>query len=78
MLPYVGVALRKVHAADPYAARVGLGSSRPLLLGNVRGTLKALLEERSPVYEAVSAIVVDTDGRTPDEVANLVQEALDG
>ncbi len=28
------------------ASRVGLGSSRPLLLGNVRGTMKALLEER--------------------------------
>ena len=41
------------------------------------GTMKALLEERSPVYEAVAAAVVDTDGRTPDEVAALVEEALD-
>ena len=60
------------------AARVGLGASRPLLLGNVRGTMKALLEERSPVYEAVAAAVVDTDGRTADEVASLVEAALDG
>ena len=30
------------------AARVGLGASRPLLLGNVRGTMKALLDERDP------------------------------
>jgi shikimate kinase len=58
------------------AARVGLGSSRPLLLGNVRGTMKALLEERTPVYESVATAVVDTDGRTPDEVAALVEEAL--
>jgi shikimate kinase len=60
------------------AARVGLGSSRPLLLGNVRGTMKALLEERAPVYASVSAVAVDTDGRTPDEVAALIEKALDG
>jgi shikimate kinase / 3-dehydroquinate synthase len=60
------------------AARVGLGVSRPLLLGNVRGTLKTLLDERAPVYEAVSGASVDTDGRTPDEVADLVEAALDG
>lgn len=64
------------------AARVGLGTSRPLLLGNVRGTMKALLEERAPVYESLAVAVVDTDGRTPDEVADLVEarieEALDG
>lgn len=59
------------------AARVGLGASRPLLLGNVRGTMKALLDERTPVYEAVADAAIDTDGRTPDEVADLVEEALD-
>jgi shikimate kinase len=58
------------------AARVGLGASRPLLLGNVRGTLKALLDERTPVYEAVAALRVDTDGRTPVEVADRVEVAL--
>jgi shikimate kinase len=58
------------------AARVGLGASRPLLLGNVRGTLKALLDERTPVYEAVAALRVDTGGHTPAEVADLVEEAL--
>ncbi len=58
------------------ASRVGLGTSRPLLLGNVRGTMKALLDERGPVYEELATSVVDTDGRTPDEVALLVEEAL--
>jgi shikimate kinase len=70
------VVFLRVGLADA-AARVGLGSSRPLLLGNVRGTMKALLDEREPVYEAVSAAIVDTDGRTPGEVAALVEEALD-
>ena len=60
------------------AARVGLGASRPLLLGNVRGTMKALLDERTPVYESVAVATVDTDGRTPDEVADAVEEVLHG
>jgi shikimate kinase len=54
--------------------RVGLGSARPLLLGNVRGRIKALLDERTPVYESVATHVVDTDGRTPLEVAADIQE----
>ena len=54
------------------AARVGLGAPRPLLLGNVRGTMKALLDERAPVYESVATAVVDTDGLMPQEVASAV------
>jgi shikimate kinase len=56
--------------------RVGLGTSRPLLLGNVRGRLKALLDERAPVDESVATVVVDTDGRTPEEVAEEVRAAV--
>jgi len=55
------------------AKRVGLGVSRPLLLGNVRGRIKQLLDERTPVYEAVAADIVDTDGLTAQEVAVQVQ-----
>ena len=56
--------------------RVGLGVGRPLLLGNVRARIKALLDERTPVYESVSAHTVDTDGRTADEVAAEVRRLL--
>jgi shikimate kinase len=58
--------------------RVGLGTSRPLLLGNVRARIKALLDERTPVYESVATVVVDTDGRPPEEVASEVQAAVEG
>lgn len=54
------------------AERVGLGVSRPMLLGNVRGRLKQLLDERAPLYESVATRVVGTDGRTPEEVADDV------
>ena len=60
--------------------RVGLGSARPLLLdqaiGGVRGRIKGLLDERTPVYESVATHVVDTDGLTPEEVAARVVAAL--
>ncbi|WP_457623605.1 shikimate kinase [Nocardioides secundeburneus] len=56
--------------------RVGLGTGRPLLLGNVRARIKALLDERTPIYESVATIVVDTDDASPDDVATRIQEAL--
>jgi shikimate kinase len=58
------------------ASRVGLGSARPLLLGNVRAQLKALLDERRPLYREVAYVVIDTNTRTPKEVAEQVLAAL--
>lgn len=52
--------------------RVGLGAGRPLLLGNVRATMKALLDERRPLYEQVARHVVVTDDLTPAEVADSI------
>jgi len=57
--------------------RVGLGSARPLLLGNVRSRIKALLDERTPVYESAADLVVDTDQRSPEDVADEIRKALD-
>jgi shikimate kinase len=59
------------------AKRVGLNAARPLLLGNVRGTLMSLLDERTPLYEEVASWTVDTDGRTVDEVVAAVSEAVE-
>ncbi len=56
--------------------RVGLGVSRPMLLGNMRSRIKALLDERTPVYESVAALVVETDGRTPEDVAAEIARGL--
>jgi shikimate kinase len=59
--------------------RVGLGVGRPLVLGNVRARIKALLDERLPVYTEVATFTVDTDGRSAEEVAadvaSLVEDA---
>lgn len=67
----------KVALADA-VRRVGMNQARPLLLGNVRGTLATLLEQREPIYAHVSSDVVDTSGRTvgqvADEVVRLITE----
>ncbi|WP_123061222.1 MULTISPECIES: shikimate kinase [unclassified Nocardioides] len=69
------VVFLRVGLADA-VKRVGLGSGRPLLLGNVRGRIKTLLDERTPVYESVATLVVDTDGRTPEDVAQEIIASL--
>jgi shikimate kinase len=69
------VVFLKVGLGDA-VKRVGLGSGRPLLLGNVRSRIKALLDERTPIYVSVAAHSVETDGRTPAEVADEVRKAV--
>ena len=58
------------------AARVGLNRDRPLLVGNVRAQLKALLDQRRPYYAEVAVVSISTDGRSADEVTDLVLAAL--
>ncbi len=65
-------------SASAGARRVGLDVPRPVLLGNVRGRLASLLAERSPLYTEVARITVDTDGLTPDAVADVVLAQLAG
>ncbi len=64
LLAGVTVVFLRVGLSDA-VKRVGLGVGRPMLLGNVRSRIKALLDERTPVYESVATHVVDTDDRTP-------------
>ncbi|MGI8615045.1 MAG: shikimate kinase [Nocardioidaceae bacterium] len=58
------------------ARRVGLGAARPLLLGNVRGRLKTLLDERRPLYLDVATAQVLTDDLAVDEVVDRVAVLL--
>ncbi len=59
------------------ASRVGLGVSRPLLLGNVRGRIKQLLDERTPIYLSVARWTVATDGLDAETVAQQVRALVD-
>ena len=53
----------EVSLVDAITA-VGLGTSRPLLMGNVRGRLMDLLKERTPLYEAVARHRVSNSKRS--------------
>jgi len=65
----------RVNVSDA-ASRVGMNQARPLLLGNVRGRLTQLLNERTPLYESVATITVDTDGKAVREVTSSVLAAV--
>ena len=58
------------------ARRVGMNTARPLLLGNVRTQLKALMDARAPLYESVSTAVIDTTDRKVREIVDAVLVAL--
>ena len=59
------------------ATRVGLGTTRPLLLGNVRSQLKALLDARRPLYTEVASVTVVTDGMDVDDVVEAVAAGVE-
>ena len=52
--------------------RVGLDKARPLLLGNPRAQLKALLDQRLPIYAELAWITIRTDSSSPAEVADEI------
>ena len=67
------VALLEVDLSSA-TGRVGLNRDRPVLALNPRAQLKALLEQRLPLYRQVADLSVDTNGRTP---AQVVQDLVD-
>ncbi|OKJ01077.1 shikimate kinase [Kitasatospora sp. CB01950] len=70
------VVFLEVALADA-VKRVGLDAPRPLLAVNPRARWRELMEARRPLYLEVATAVVDTQGRTPEQVADAVLEALE-
>jgi shikimate kinase len=60
------------------AKRVGMDRARPLLIGNPRAQLKALLDQRLPIYESLAWLIVDTDGSDPAQIADVIAGAVGG
>jgi shikimate kinase len=63
-------------ALSTLGLRVGDGRSRPLLADGPLERLAELARERGPLYAAVATFSVDTDGRTPGQVAATVAARL--
>ena len=51
------------------AKRIGMDRPRVVIPGNPRGRLRAMLEERRPVYAGLASVTVATDDMAPEEVA---------
>lgn len=56
--------------------RVGMNQARPLLLGNVRGTMLRMLQERTPLYDEVASVRIATDGRDPADIVGDITAQL--
>jgi shikimate kinase len=54
------------------ARRVGLDRPRVVVPGNPRGRLRAMLDERDPIYARLAAVTVPTDDLGPDELADQI------
>jgi shikimate kinase len=59
------------------AKRVGMNQARPLLLGDIRANMNRLMKERTPIYQEVSPIVVNTTGLKVREVVEEIVKQLD-
>lgn len=59
---------------DTLTRRVGDGTTRPLLAGDPAGVLARLLPEREPLYAGLADLVLDVDGRQPDELVAVILE----
>lgn len=51
-------------------------TSRPLLKGDMEANLNELYSRRAKIYEAAADYTVQTDGLTPDEIAEKIVELL--
>ncbi|MCW2831462.1 MAG: shikimate kinase, partial [Aeromicrobium sp.] len=57
--------------------RVGMNGNRPLLLGNVRSQMKALMDRRRPLYQDVAEFTIATDALSAAAVAEQVVTLLE-
>ena len=60
------------------ARRIGLDRPRVVVPGNPRGRLRAMLDERAPVYQRLAAVTVPTDDLDPDEIADQITARITG
>lgn len=77
LLESLPVVFLDVTIADA-AGRVGFSTARPLLAVNPRAAWTRMMAQRRPTYERLATWVVDTDGRSAQEVAAEVVALVAG
>jgi shikimate kinase len=58
------------------ARRTGLDRPRVVVPGNPRGRLRAMLDERDPLYRRLAAVTIETDDLDPGELADEITARL--
>ncbi len=51
-------------------------STRPLLRGGLEERVNSVLNARAAIYEGAADYIIDTDGKTPAQIANLIREKM--
>ena len=60
--------------AETLISRLKGDTTRPLLKGGVEERVKTILAARASVYESVADYIIDTDGLTPEAIAQKIKE----
>lgn len=72
-----GVLVWLTASVDTLVRRIGEDSERPLLVGrSQREDMEITSTERKPLYQKAADLVVDTENKTPEEVADLIINLL--
>jgi shikimate dehydrogenase len=73
-----GVAVWLKAGVDTLLERIGENSQRPLLAGKTqREDIEITLNERKPLYQRAADLAIDTENKTPEEVARAIIESLE-
>ncbi len=76
LLKTTGTCVLLTANASTVAKRTAGGKGRPLLLGKSEAEINALMEKRRALYEAASEMSVETDDKTPAEIASEIVRFL--
>lgn len=58
------------------AARAETGAHRPFLADDPEGALTEMARQRDPLYRSIADVVVDVDGRSPEDAADHIADQL--
>lgn len=70
-----GLLICLTASAGEIVKRIAKGEDRPLLAGDPEEKIKALFSARRDMYQQVS-VIIDTEGKSPEEVASEILECL--
>lgn len=78
LMKETGVVVLLTATPQTILSRVENGADRPILNGNMNVEyIRGLMEKRAPYYEAAGEVVIVTDHRLPEEIAEEIKKKLE-